>query len=155
MRTSGTLLCIHRDPAQLTFLQDHGYELVTAANGHEGLNLFRSRAVDAIVLEYHLGLLDGLTVAEAIKRRCPAIPIVMIADHVELPSGALKSVDAFVAGADGPHFLLATVNSVLSVKRGAKSRSNPKSSRRLRHLALKDSFTMEMWSGIRSGEIRF
>jgi hypothetical protein len=40
----------------------------------------------------------------------------MLADHLELPDGALKSVDALVAKSDGPHFLLATVHFVLNVK---------------------------------------
>jgi hypothetical protein len=51
----------------------------------------------------------------------------MLADNVELPADALKSVDALVAKADGPHFLLATVHFVLNVKpaqrREAKLRS--------------------------------
>lgn len=155
MATSGTLLCIHRDPAQLSFLKQHGYELVTAANGHEGLGRFRSRAVDAIVLEYHLGLLDGAAVADAIKRCRPEVPIVMVADDMELPSAALQSVDALVARADGAHFLLATVHFVLNVKRQAKSRLKPKPASRSGNLSLEDSLTPEMWNGIRKGEIAF
>jgi DNA-binding response OmpR family regulator len=116
MAANSTLLCIHRDPAQLGLLQEHGYRLVTAANGNEGLRLFMSRPVDAIVLEYHLGLLDGITIANEIKQVRPEVPIVMLADHVDLPGGALKSVDALVAKADGPHFLLAMVHFVLNVK---------------------------------------
>lgn len=116
MATNSTLLCIHRDPAQLSLLQEHGYELVTATNGHEGLQLFMARPVDAIVLEYHLGLLDGTVIADEIKQIKPEVPIVMLAEDVELPEGVLKSVDALVAKADGPHFLLATVHFVLNVK---------------------------------------
>jgi DNA-binding response OmpR family regulator len=116
MATNSTLLCIHRDPAQLRLLQENGYELVTATNGRDALRLFMSRPVDAIVLEYHLGLLDGSVIAAEIKQVRPKVPIVMLADHLELPDGALKSVDALVAKADGPHFLLATVHFVLNVK---------------------------------------
>lgn len=72
---ANTLLCIHRDPAQLSLLQENGYELVTATNGHEGLRLFMSRAVDAIVLEYHLGLLNGAVIAAEIKQVRPEVPI--------------------------------------------------------------------------------
>lgn len=154
MATNGTLLCIHRDPAQLTFLKEHGYDLVTAANGHEGLRLFMSRTVDAIVLEYHLGLMDGVVIANEIKQVRPEIPIVMLADHMELPSSALTSVDALVAGGDGPHFLLATVHFVLNVRRRSKSRINPKRHRRSRDLSLEDSFTPEIWDGIRKGTIQ-
>jgi DNA-binding response OmpR family regulator len=136
MATNSTLLCIHRDPAQLSLLQEHGYELVTAENGHEGLRLFMSRPVDAIVLEYHLGLMDGATVAHEIKQVSPAVPIVMLADHQELPDGALKSVDALVAKSDGPHFLLATVHFVLNVKPRASARHKPKRSSRVRAIVV-------------------
>lgn len=116
MTTNSTLLCIHRDPDQLSLLQERGYELVTAGNGREGLRLFMSRPVDAVVLEYHLGLLDGLVIAAEIRQIKPHVPIVMLADHLELPASALKSVDALVAKSDGPHFLLETVQSVLSAQ---------------------------------------
>jgi DNA-binding response OmpR family regulator len=116
MASNSTLLCVHRDPAQLRLLQEHGYELVTATNGHDALRLFMSRPVDAIVLEYHLGLLDGSVIAAEIKQVQPKVPIVMLADHLELPDGALRSVDVLVAKSDGPHFLLATVRFVLNVK---------------------------------------
>jgi DNA-binding response OmpR family regulator len=116
MPTNPTVLCIHRDPAQLSSLQENGYNLLTATNGHEGLRLFASQPVDAIVLDYHLGLLDGPIVANEIKRVRPSIPIVMLADNLELPDEALNSVDALVTKSDGAHFLWATVHFVLNVK---------------------------------------
>ncbi len=116
MGINSTLLCIHRDPAELTLLQENGYELVTATNGSEGLRLLMSRPVDAIVLEYHLGLLDGAVVAAEIRKVKPQLPIVMLVDHLELPEGALESVDALVSKADGAHFLWATIHSVLNGK---------------------------------------
>jgi len=61
-------------------------------------------------------LLDGGAIADEIKRVRPELPIVMLADHVELPVDALKSVDALVVKSDGPHFLLATIHFVLKVK---------------------------------------
>jgi hypothetical protein len=110
-----TLLCIHRNPAQLSSLRQNGYELLTATKGSDGLRLFASRPVDAIVLEYHLGLLNGAIVANEMKRR-PAIPIVMLADDLELPEGPWKSVDALITESDGTHFLWAAVHFVLNVK---------------------------------------
>ena len=115
MATS-TLLCIHRDPAELSLLQDNGYELVTATSGSEGLRLFMAQPVDGIVLEYHLGLLDGAPVADLIKQVRPEVPIVMLTEDLEFPDGALKSVDAIVTKTDGPHFLWATVHFVLNAK---------------------------------------
>ena len=123
MGNSATLLCIHRDPAQLSLLQENGYELITATTGGEGLRLLRTRSVDAIVLEYHLGLLDGAVVATEIKKAKPQLPIVMLADHLELPDGALKSVDAIVTKADGAHFLWATVHFILNAKRNPREQA--------------------------------
>jgi DNA-binding response OmpR family regulator len=115
MGDNGTLLCIHRDPAQLTLLQENGYELVTATNGSDGLRLLMTHSVDAIVLEHHLGLLDGAAIATEIKKAKPKLPIVLLVDHVEFPDGALNSIDALVTKADGVHFLWATVHFILNV----------------------------------------
>jgi CheY-like chemotaxis protein len=90
-------------------LEDNGYRLVTATCGNEGLRLLMLQAVDAVVLEYHLGLLDGAIVASEIKQVRPQVPIVMVCDNLELPEDALKSVDAIVIRSDGHHFLLATI----------------------------------------------
>jgi DNA-binding response OmpR family regulator len=116
MGTQSTLLCIHRDPGQLLHLEENGYRLVTATNGGEGLRLLMSRKVDAVVIEYHLGLLDGAVVASEIKQVRPQVPIVMVCDNLELPEDALKSVDAIVVRSDGHHFLVATIHFVLSVE---------------------------------------
>jgi len=116
MGTQSTVLCIHRDPDQLLHLEETGYRIVTATCGHEGLRLLMSQQVDAVVIEYHLGLLDGAVVASEIKRVKPELPIVMVCDNVELPNDALKSVDAIVVKSDGQHFLVATIHFVLSVE---------------------------------------
>lgn len=129
MTTRNTLLCIHREPAQLSLLQESGYQLLTVANGSEGLRLIKSRPVDAIVLEYHLRLLDGTVVADEIKQVRPEIPIVMLTESLDLPNGALKSVDVLVTKSDGPHFLLAAVHFMLNVK-PAQRRETPANLRR-------------------------
>jgi CheY-like chemotaxis protein len=116
MAASSTLLCIHRDPAQLNLLNEKGYGLITATTGSDGLRLLMSESVDAIVLEYHLGLLNGGVVADEIKQVRPGLPIVMLADYVELPQGALKSVDVLVGKSDVPHSLLATIHTILQTK---------------------------------------
>jgi CheY-like chemotaxis protein len=116
MGTHSTLLCIHRDPAQLSLLQENGYRLLTATNGHDGLRLFMSRPVDAIVLEYQLSFLDGAFIAAEIKQMRSKVPIVMLANNAELPDGVLNSVDALVPTSDPPHFVWAAVHFLLHAK---------------------------------------
>jgi DNA-binding response OmpR family regulator len=127
MVASPTLLCIHRDPLHLRVLQDNGYELLTTATGQEGLHLFMSQAVDAVLIDYHLEEVDGAAVASEIKQKRATVPIVMLADHMELPYEALASVDAFVNKSDGVEFLLATLHFVLSVKPAQLRDTKPKS----------------------------
>jgi DNA-binding response OmpR family regulator len=116
MEAQSTLLCIHRDPGQLLHLEQNGYRLVTATCGREGLRLLTLPALDAVVIEYHLGLLDGAVVASEIRQVRPELPIVMVCDNLDLPDDALKSVDAIVVRSDGQHFLMATLHFVLSVE---------------------------------------
>jgi len=116
MEAQPTLLCIHRDPGQFLYLQQDGYRLVTATCGNEGLRFLMLQAVDAVVIEFHLGLLDGAVVASEIKQVLPDVPIVMVCDNLDLPNDALKSVDAIVVRSDGPHFLMATLHFVLSIE---------------------------------------
>jgi hypothetical protein len=55
-------------------------------------------------------------VADEIKKVKPQLPIVMLADHLELPYGALQSVDALVTKSDGDRFLWAMVHFILHVR---------------------------------------
>jgi CheY-like chemotaxis protein len=97
-------------------LQEKGFSLITATHGSQGLRLLVSKPVDAVILEYYWGLLDGAAIADEIKRVRPRLPIVMLAESLELPEGALKSVDALVTSSDGPRFLLEAIHSLLQAK---------------------------------------
>jgi CheY-like chemotaxis protein len=112
-----SILCIDTDQAGLllrgALLEDNGYRVLTATCGHEGLQLFVAQAVDAILVDYHLGLLDGGVVADEIKRVRPEARVVMLTEHGEVPREALKSVDAFVFKSHGPGALLAALHAVL------------------------------------------
>jgi DNA-binding response OmpR family regulator len=111
-------------------LKENGYELATATNGSDGLRLFMSQPVHAVVLEHHLSLLKGTGIADEIKRARLEVPIVMLVDHMEFPATALKSVDALVVKSDGAHFLWATVHFVLNVKPAQRSSQTPSDWRR-------------------------
>jgi len=175
MASNGTVLCIHRDPEQLTLLKENGYGVVTASNGCEGLRLLMTQPVDAVVLEYYLGLLDGAIVADEIKQVRPHLPVVMVADPLGLPDGALKSVDTLVDKSDGPHFLWAAVHFLLTTKaRQDDSMVEPRTIQgrrageaRIRKRARGSSdveaaptneaspFSAELWKGILDGKVQF
>lgn len=175
MATNHTLLCIHQDPAHLSLLTEHGYKLVNATNAPDGLRLFRSQPVDAVVIEYQPGILDGCAVAAEVKKTRPQVPVVMLTDHLELPDRDLISVDALVTKSDGAHFLLAAVHFVLSVKPARDRRrkspvqspsprlggSRPGAKRRQASIApvltdeQKAPFSRGAWRSIQNGTVRF
>jgi DNA-binding response OmpR family regulator len=176
MVAPGTILCIHRDPSQLSLLEEGGYGLLTATNGSDGLRLLRSQSVRAVVLEYYLGLLNGAVVADEIKRARPRLPIVMVADHLELPEEALKSVDALVSKSDGPDFLLATIHAVLQTRQSSQSNGEANigagDKSRLRRTRVRERtrgvessapteadenrpFSAELWKSILNGVVQF
>jgi hypothetical protein len=72
--------------------------------------------MSGVVLEYYRGLLDGPMVADEIRRARPELPIIMVADPVELPHEGLKSVDTSVDKSAGAHFLWAAVHFLLTTK---------------------------------------
>src|SRR5260370_40200657 len=111
-RRKRALLCgddnqTSRNIAQI-FLEAFGYTVLTASSGREGLEVFASNAIDAVILDYQMPGIDGELVAAEMKRTNPRIPIIMLSGCVSLPESALVLVDEFVTkGEPVECFLLA------------------------------------------------
>lgn len=130
MIAKSTVLYIHFNAAQLrrgrSFLKNGGYTVLLAAGGRPALRLLASHAVDAVVLDDGV-IRDEFAVASSIKDAKPNLPIIMMADHIRLPQSSLISVDALVAKADPPEFLLATLQFMLNVRRSPSRQSDERS----------------------------
>lgn len=50
-------------------LREAGFEIVEGANGEEGLHRLDNHAVDIIVTDVHMPVMDGLSMVEAVRRR--------------------------------------------------------------------------------------
>jgi CheY-like chemotaxis protein len=94
------VLCIDDDPAILEceqrFLEAFGYTVLTALSGSKGLELASIHSVDVVVVDYYMPEMNGPEVAIEIKRLKPHAPIIMLSGAVDIPTDALKVVDAFV-----------------------------------------------------------
>ncbi len=79
---TATLLVVDDEPQILQvvsgILQDEGLEVVTAPDGETALKLVAEEAPDLVLLDISLPGLDGLEVLKELKRRYPALPVVMI-----------------------------------------------------------------------------
>jgi DNA-binding NtrC family response regulator len=123
-RRQKTLLCVDDNQSSLKIckiiLEDSGYKVLTASSGREGLKVFASDAIDAVILDYEMPEMNGEVVAAEMRRTNPEIPILMLSGWVSLPESVLQIVDEFVNKKDGVEFMLLTVQQVLS--RGEKRR---------------------------------
>jgi len=124
-RRQKTILCVDDSESSLNIfkiiLEDFGYKVLTASSGREGLELFVSNAIDAVILDYQMPGINGEVVAAEMKRMNPRIPILMLSGCVSLPESALLLVDEFVTKGDPVELLLLAVRQVLN--RGEKGKS--------------------------------
>src|SRR5690348_16291284 len=95
------LLCVDDDPSSLDLRQQllelAGFQVITASNAKEGLELFRTRQVDAVILDYQMPGMNGGELAEAMKRIRPGIPVMIVSALPWLPEDAPRCIDAFVS----------------------------------------------------------
>jgi DNA-binding response OmpR family regulator len=66
-----TVLCVEDEEEQLTLrrmiFEAAGFEFLGARGGAQALDLFRTRAIDAVVLDYWMSGMNGLTLATEMK----------------------------------------------------------------------------------------
>jgi CheY-like chemotaxis protein len=91
------ILCVDDEQTGLMvrkeLLQRQGYKVLTALNGKEGIELFATNPVKAVVLDYSMPDMNGDQVAAEMKRINPSIKILLLSAYVDLPQEALKWVD--------------------------------------------------------------
>jgi two-component system response regulator CpxR len=117
-----TLLCVDDNQGCLnihkTILEDLGHTVLTASSGREGLKVFASNAIDAVLLDYQMPDMNGEMVAAGLRKINPGVPILMLSGYESLPESTLRLVDEFVPKGDSAEFLLLAIQQLLS--RGEK-----------------------------------
>ncbi len=135
-RAKATILCIDDHWNGLIgrkmLLEHSGYRVLEASDGDEGLKLFRSHAVDAVVLDYQMPGMNGDQVAAKMKRINSQVPIMLLSAYGPLPKNKLSSVDSFLSKSQPPNILLSTLQSLLG------NRPKPFFSRWLEHWKIRN-----------------
>ncbi len=117
-RLRKTILCIDDHWTGLIsrkmFLESNGYKVLEATGGDEGLQLFRTHSVDAVVLDYQMPGMNGDVVAARMKRMKAHIPILLLSAYGPLPERKLESVDIFLTKSQESKVLLSTLQNMLT-----------------------------------------
>lgn len=91
-----SMLYVEDEPAAreeiLVFLQRRVREVFTAANGGEGLDLYREKRPEVVVTDIRMPVLDGLEMAKAIRAIDRDAKIVVTSAHGDTPY-LMKAID--------------------------------------------------------------
>lgn len=113
----GTVLCIDDNQSNLNIckiiLEDFGYQILTVSSTREGLAVFASNAIDAVILDYQMPEMNAELVV-AMRRTKPRVPILLLSGWMSLPESVLQLVDEIAARGDPVEFLLLAIQQLLS-----------------------------------------
>ena len=119
------VLCVDDDPDTLKvrklLLESRGYSVLTATSGQEALNLISPTAsVDLVLLDYVMPGMNGDELAEKVRKKFPALPVIAVSAVEELPERLLRNVNASVPKGVDPEVLLSAVaENLCKAERGA------------------------------------
>jgi adenylate cyclase len=126
MRTPPRILIVDDNPTNVKVLQHRlvaeGYEVVTAADGEEGLATARQQTPDLILLDVMMPKLDGFEVCRRLRAdsEFPFTPIIMVtamADLKDVVAGLEAGGDEYLTKPVDHAALAARVRSMLRIKR--------------------------------------
>src|SRR4030095_9125307 len=120
------ILIVDDNPTNVKVLQTRlaaeGYEVITAADGDEGLATARQQTPDLILLDVMMPKLDGFEVCRRLRGdpTFPFTPIIMVtamADSRDVVAGLEAGGDEYLTKPVDHAALAARVNSLLRIKR--------------------------------------
>lgn len=117
---AGPLILVVDDETNISdlikmYLLKEGYEVVTAADGEEGLRTFQARHPSMIVLDLMLPGMDGWEVCRQVRRESN-VPIIMLtarSDDVDRIVGLELGADDYLPKPFNPRELVARIKAVL------------------------------------------
>ena len=111
------ILCIDDEELGLEIrkmvLEREGFSVITARDGLSGISMFDREQIDAVVLDYAMPGMDGGQVAAILRKRAPAMPILMLSAYVALPDEVMRVVSVSATKGDGAFTLVDKLKELL------------------------------------------
>ena len=107
-------------------LRNAGYQVLTARDGQEALELAQQHRPDLLITDYHMPLLSGLELCRRLRQDpgTSGIPAVMLTArgyHLEEQDTRTSGIRCMLSKPFSPRHLLLTVSEVLAAPAGAKA----------------------------------
>ncbi|HEX5777106.1 MAG TPA: response regulator, partial [Caulobacteraceae bacterium] len=70
----------------IAMLEDLGHRVFPATSARDALSLLRNEKVDLIITDYAMPDTNGIELAQAVHRRYPDVPVILVTGYAELPA---------------------------------------------------------------------
>jgi putative two-component system response regulator len=114
--TPGRVLAIDDEVDSLALLEEllglHGYEVMTASEGGEGIEVFRKSNPDLVITDIRMPNLDGLQVLRSIRDTDDSVPVILVTGYGDLDNAVRalrRGAYDFLLKPINPEILLNTV----------------------------------------------
>ncbi|MCF8258695.1 MAG: PglZ domain-containing protein [Flavobacteriales bacterium] len=137
----------------LMFLKEKGFEVSTATNGDDALDLFDADSFDLVFLDENMPGISGLETLSRIKSKNSLVPVVMITkseeEHIMEEAIGSKISDYLIKPVN-PNQILLTIKKNLDTKRLVRETTSHNYQREFREIGMKlgDRLDYQEWKDI-------
>lgn len=131
----------------IIFLEEKGYEVKTATNGVDAIEIIKHEYISAALLDEMMDGLDGLAVLEKIRELRPGMPAIMITKNEE------ESLMEDAIGKEISDYLTKPINPsqvLLALKKNLDSDDIAREAKAKEFMSFYQSVTMELFDGVSS-----
>ncbi|HEX7367587.1 MAG TPA: PglZ domain-containing protein [Pelobium sp.] len=134
----------------ILFLNEKGYQIATATNGRDALDVFKTKDFDIVFLDENMPGLTGLETLTEIKTLNPDVPVVMITKSEEehLMEDAIGfKIDDYLIKPVNPKQILLTIKKLTDNKRLVSEKTSTAYQQDFRNLGmlLNDNLSYQEW----------
>jgi len=155
--TNGTLLWVDDEiellKPHLIYLQNKGYEVLTATNGQDAIDICREQPIDLVFLDENMPGLSGLETLARIKEIHEAIPVVMITKSEEenlMDQAIGQKIADYLIKPVNPNQVLLTIKKQLHKKEIQSEVTNTSYQQEFMRLSMQinDARTLDEWKDV-------
>jgi CheY-like chemotaxis protein len=114
------VLLVDDEPHQLELcacvMKLQGYSVKAVSDPRLAAVTMAAQRPDLAILDYEMPFMNGCELAAELKRRCPALKVILHSGLVQLPEDNLGYIDAFVSKGQGVILLLKSISELLPGK---------------------------------------